>query len=300
MPIRIGTGERGGTFHTQGLALKAALERDLSIPAIEVVESPSGVSIENANRLHAGEIDFGFVSAPWVAAAKKGEAPFDHPIDLRVAAPMNVGPNFFVAHADSGLRKVSDLRGRKVAIGLKSSGIAQHAEAVFAALGIAPGDMERVYVDFAQGADMLAAGEVDAQYQCPIPNRVMLDLAERIRVRVLSYDPPHLDAALKFIPQDRPVIMPKGAFPGVDEDLPQLGVVNLLATHAHVDPETVRHIVRAIVSAAIELGRLDPLFEGLTELLDALKSGSRAALESDGVELHAGAVLAYADLGFLK
>jgi TRAP transporter TAXI family solute receptor len=299
MPIRIGTGERGGTFHTQGLALKHALERDPSIPAIEVVESPSGISIENANRLHAGEIDFGFVSAPWVAAAKQGKPPFDHPIDLRVAAPMNVGPNFFVARADSGLRKVSDLRDRKVAVGLPSGGMAQHAEAVFAALGIASQDLERVHVDFARGAEMLAAGEVDAQYQCPVPNRVMRDLAERVPVRVLAYDPPHLDAALKSIPQDRPVIMPKGAFRGVDEDLPQLGVVNLLVTHAHVDPDTVRHLVRAIVSAAIDLGRLDPLFEGLTGLFDALKSRRRAALELDGIELHAGAVRAYAEAGLL-
>ena len=300
MPIRIGTGERGGTFHAQGLALKEALGRDPSIPGIEVVESPLGVSIENATRLHAGEIDFGFVSAPWVAAALRGEPPFDHPIELRVAAPMNVGPNFFVARADCGLRKVSDLRGRKVAVGLKSNGMTQHAEAVFAALGIATDDLERVYVDFAGGADMLAAGEIDAQFQCPIPNRVMSDLAERIRVRVLAYDPPHLDAALKSIPHDRPVIMPKGAFRGVDEDLPQLGVVNLLVTHADVDPDTVRHIVRAIVTAATELGRLDPLFAELTELFDALKSHGRAALEFDGVELHAGAVRAYAEAGLLR
>jgi TRAP transporter TAXI family solute receptor len=300
MPIRIGTGERGGTFHTQGLALKAALERDPSVPGIEVVESRLGVSIENANRLHTGEIDFGFVSAPWVVAAKKGEPPFDRPIDLRVAAPMNIGPNFFVVRADSGLRKVSDLRDRKVAVGLKNNGMTQHAEAVFAALGIASDDLERVYVDFARGADMLAAGEVDAQFQCPIPNRVMSDLAERVRVRVLSYDPPHLDAALKSIPHDRPIMMRKGSFRGVDEDVPQLGVVNLLVTHAHIDPDTVRHIVRAIVSAAIELGRLDPLFAGLTELFDALKSRSRAALEFEGVELHAGAIRAYAEVGLLR
>ena len=76
MPIRIGTGERGGTFYTQGLALKAALERIPHAPDIEVLESSAGVSIENANRLEAGEIDFGFISAPWVVAAKQGTAPF--------------------------------------------------------------------------------------------------------------------------------------------------------------------------------------------------------------------------------
>ena len=196
MLIRIGTGESGGTFNTQGLALKAALERTPRLPRIEVVESRAGVSIENAIRLDAGEIGFGIISAPWVASAAQGRDPFDRPIDLRVAAPMNIGPNFFVARADSGLRKVSDLRGRKVAVGMNGGGMAEHAEAVFGALGIGADDVTRIYVDFAEGAEMLASGEVDAQFQCPIPNPVMTDLSERIRVRVLSYDPPHLEAAL--------------------------------------------------------------------------------------------------------
>ena len=136
MLIRIGTGETGGTFYTQGLALKAALERTPRLPPIEVVESRAGVSIENAIRLDAGEIELGVISAPWVASAARGTHPFDRPIDLRVAAPMNVGPNFFIARADSGLRKVSDLRGKKVAVGMNGGGMAEHAEAVFGALGI--------------------------------------------------------------------------------------------------------------------------------------------------------------------
>jgi len=299
MPIRIGTGEHGGTFYTQGLALKSVLERAPRMPAIEIVESPLGVSIENAIRLDAGEVDFAFIAAPWLAAARKGQPPFDRPIDLRAAAPMNLGPNFFVARADSGLRKVSDLRGRKVAVGLQNGGMAPHAEAVFAALGIGDGDLERVYVDFAGGADMLAAGEVDAQFQCPIPNRVMTELSERVRLRVLSYDPAELDAALKSIPHDRRITMRKGSFRGVDEDVPQLGVLNLLVTHARADADMVRNVVRAIVSAGAELGRLDPLFTGLGELLATLKSRNRAALEFDcnGVELHVGAVRAFTETG---
>ena len=297
MPIRIGTGEHGGTFYTQGLALKRVLERSPRIPAVEIVESPLGISIENAIRLDAGEIDFAFIAAPWVAAARKGQPPFTRPIDLRVAAPMNLGPNFFIARADSGLRKVSDLRGRRVAVGAQNGGMARHAEAVFLALGIVAGDLERVYVDFAAGADMLAAGEVDAQFQCPIPNRVMNELSERVHLRVLTYDPAHLDAALKSMPHDRCITMRKGSFRGVDEDVLQLGVLNLLVTHARTDADTVQNVVRAIVSARSELARLDPLFAGLGELLEMLKVRNRASLEFDGVELHAGAVRAYTETG---
>src|SRR5258707_15328553 len=114
--IRIGTGERGGTFYTQGLALKAAMERIPRTPRIEVVESPAGMSIENAYRLDGGEIDFGFISAPWGAAAKQGAPPFTQAGDLRIAAPMNLGPHFFVAPARSELPQVSGLCGRTGAV----------------------------------------------------------------------------------------------------------------------------------------------------------------------------------------
>jgi uncharacterized protein len=254
MLIRIGTGEIGGTFYTQGLALKAALERTPRLPPIEVVESRAAVSIENAVRLDAGEIELGVISAPWVASAARGTHPFDRAIDLRVAAPMNVGPNFFIARADSGLRKVSDLRGKKVAVGMNGGGMAEHAEAMCGALGIGADDVTRIFVDFAEGAEMLASGQVDAQFQCPIPNQVMTDLSERIRVRVLSYDPPHLEAALKSIPLDRRFVMRKGAFRGHDEDLPQLGVLNLLVTHARVDDRHRSRHIRARATASALCG----------------------------------------------
>jgi TRAP-type uncharacterized transport system substrate-binding protein len=61
------------------------------------------------------------------------------------------------------------------------------------------------------------------------------------------------------------------------------------------DADMVHNVVRAIVSAGSELGRLDPLFAGLCELLEMLKVRNRASLEFDGVELHAGAVRAYTE-----
>src|SRR5258707_14809515 len=115
--IRIGTGERGGTFYTQGLALKAAMERIPRTPRIEVVESPAGMSIENAYRLDAGGIDFGFISAPWGAAGKQGPPPFTQAGGPRIAATMDSGPNFFVGRPGPERRESSEVRGRKVARG---------------------------------------------------------------------------------------------------------------------------------------------------------------------------------------
>ena len=299
MTIRIGASEIGGTFYTQALALRKVFSRLPALPPVEIVESQVGASIENSIRLDVGALDFAFISAPWVAAAKNGTAPFLRSIDLKTVAPMNVGPNFFVVRANSTLHNVSDLRGKKLAIGLKTGGMTPHADAVLKALGLGPNDLERIHVDFADGARMLISGEVDAQYQRPIPNQVMTELSEQILVRVLRYEPRQIEAALKAVPYDRPTLMKKGAVPGLDEDIPQLGVLNLLVSHARVHEETVRLVVQAVVANAVELGALVPLFAGLRELLDTTRLERCALLEFDNVTLHPGAASAYANLGYI-
>lgn len=97
MNLRIGTSEIGGTFYTQALALKEILKNTPDLPPIAIIESTAGASIENALRLEAGDLDLAFISAPWVSAAKKGVSPFTASLDLKTVAPMNLGPNFFVA-----------------------------------------------------------------------------------------------------------------------------------------------------------------------------------------------------------
>src|SRR5262245_41516245 len=130
MTLRIGTSERGGTFNSQGLALKAVFQRHRSLADAQVLQSNSA-SIENANRLHAGEIEFGFMALNWIGRARNGEPPFGRPIDIRMVAPMNAGPLFFIVRAGSGIKTVSGLRARRVAVGMRTSGMVQHAHNIF-------------------------------------------------------------------------------------------------------------------------------------------------------------------------
>jgi TRAP-type uncharacterized transport system substrate-binding protein len=94
-------------------------------------------------------------------------------------------------------------------------------------------------------------------------------------------------------------MMRKGALRGLDQDVPQLGVLNLLVTHARADATTVEHVVGAIILAATELARLDALFAGLADLIETFgRRQSRATF--GGVELHPGAVRAYLETGSLR
>ena len=296
MTIRIGTSERDGTFYSQGCALKAIFERHAALADVAVVELDSA-STQNAQRLDAGEIEFGFMASNWIGRARTGEPPFARPLTLAMAAPMNAGPLFFIARADSPIRTVRDLSGRRVAIGLPSSGMAQHARGFLGALKL---DFEPVTLDFTAGAQALADGEVDAQFQCPIPNKVMTGLAERIALRVLPYTAGALPAVLHFLPHYRRTVMRKGAIRGLDADVEQLAVVNVLVTHPRVPDAIVQAAVEAIVNGGKELEQINPLFNGLMRLFLPLWAEGPSALEFGGVPLHPGALAAYRAVGLSR
>jgi TRAP transporter TAXI family solute receptor len=296
--IRIGTSEAGGTFHTQGQAIAEIVRATGVADTIEVLTSDSA-SVGNARRLDTGELEFGFMASNWIGRARDGEAPFDRPVALRMASPVNAGPLFFIARADSPLRAVSDLTGRRVAVGPADSGMVQHVHTMFAILGISFDDFTPVHLGFVDGAAALEAGEVDAQFQCPIPNRVMTDLGRRADIRVLGHDPAALDRLIGSVPFYRRVVMAREVLRGIEADSAQVGVLNVLATHERVPPETVSAVVSAMVAGAGDLARLNPLYIGLDGLYEKLRSLGETALEIGGVGLHPGAAEAYRETGLL-
>jgi uncharacterized protein len=296
--VRIGTAERDSTFLSQGLALKTVLDRNPALAPVEVSTS-AHASVDNANRLQSGDIDFGFMASNWIGRAKAGEAPFAQAIDLRMVAPMNAGPLFFIARADSALRSVRDVRGRRLVVGPEKSGMAQHARVILGTLGMTCDDVTPLYLDFAAGADALARGDADAQLQCPIPNKVMTALAERVLIRVLPYAPDDLDTVLRAVPFYRRTVMRQGAIRGLDADVAQAAVVNVLVTHARVAEDKVKDVAFAIFSARDELPRLNSLFDSVGELFEPLRTDGASALEFGGVTLHPGAISAYRSAGLL-
>jgi hypothetical protein len=297
--VRIGTAEPNSTFLSQGLALKTVLDRVPALAPVEVSTS-AHASVENANRLAADDIDFGFMASNWIGRARNGEAPFAQKVDLRMVAPMNAGPLFFIARADSDLRTVTDVRGRRLVVGPQQSGMAQHARVILGTLGLTFDDVTPMFLDFAAGAEALARGEADAQLQCPIPNTVMTALAARVLLRVLPYAAADLDAVLRAVPFYRRTVMRKGAIRGLEADVAQAAVVNVLVTHGRLAEDKVKDVDAAIFAARGELPRLNALFDGIGDLFSPLRSEGARALEFGGVTLHSGAIAAYRAVGLLQ
>ena len=298
MNIVIGTSEFESTFYTQAEAIAAvAREREL-FDRVDILATPTA-SVGNAERLESGGIAFGFLAANWIGRAARGEAPFEHALDIRMAAPANSGPMFFVALAGSGLRTVDDLRGKRVSIGPAGSGMAQHVTTMFGVLGIGFESFEPVHLNFRDGADALAEGGIDAQFQCPIPNKVMTRLAERADIRVLDYGAGQLETLLERVGFYRQARVRAGALRGHERDSRQIGVLNVIATHASTPDGTVARLARLMATQHARLAALNPLFDGLDGLFEPLRSAGAAGLTIDNVLLHPGAAAAYRDLGLI-
>ena len=296
MAIRITSAERDGTFWTQAQALATVLARDPLLTPVEVLESP-GASVETAERLADGAAELGFMAANWVPRAAHGAPPFTRALEIRTVAPMNAGPLFFIVRADAAIGNVADLAGKRVVFGPEKSGMAQHARLIFGLLGI---ETMPLHLDFATGGEAVASGGADAQLQCPIPNRVMTELSERVAIRVLPYGAGQLERLLATVPYYRRALMRQGALRGLDRDMAQIGVLNLLVASPRVGDAAVAAVAGAVAANAAELARLNPLFDGLDGLLRELPVRGEAALAAGGVALHPGAAQAYRTLGLLR
>lgn len=298
MKLRMGTSEFGGTFYTQGLAFAELFNKDRAEADHCVVET-TDASIHNAEQLDRGELEFGFMASNWIGRARSATAPFTRRIELRMIAPANAGPMFFIKLADSTIRSIADFPGKRIAVGTRGSGMEQHVHTIFAALGISFDSFTPVNMGFAEGADALIAGEIDAQFQPPIPNRVMSDLSERADVRVVPYATGQMERILADVPFYRGVTMEKNVFRGVVEDVAQIAVVNVLVTHERISQRDVYHMARVIADNLDTLPGMNPLFRGLKALFEPLRTRGAAAFEFGGVPLHPGALKAYRETGWL-
>ena len=299
MAIRIGTSEHGGTFYTQGSAFAELFNRGRSGDDQCIVQT-TDASIHNAEQLDYGELEFGFMASNWIGRARESVPPFTRKIALRMVAPANAGPMFFVKLANSPLQSIADFTGKRIIVGAKGSGMEQHVHTIFGVLGISFDNFSPVNMGFAEGADALIAGSVDAQFQPPIPNRVMTELSQRVDVRVIPYAQGQIEKVLAAVPFYRRVTMEKGIFRGVTENIDQVGVVNVLVTHERTPDRVVCDIATVIAKNLDALPQMNPLFKGIKNLFEPLRTQGAASFEFGGVALHPGAARAYKDAGWLK
>ncbi|MGH7795898.1 MAG: TAXI family TRAP transporter solute-binding subunit [Candidatus Binatia bacterium] len=145
-----------------------------NVPNLDVSVTATGGSVENIRRVNGGEAEMVLSFASDVHEAFYGQEKFKgKPLtNYRSVGVVFVGVAHAITFADSGIRTVQDLAGKRVAVGTPGSGTFASAERVFRSLGIWD-KINRIPLLGAQAGEAMSDGKADAFFWTgPEPDRV--------------------------------------------------------------------------------------------------------------------------------
>jgi hypothetical protein len=290
--INVLTGGTSGVYYPMGVALSQIYGK--ALPDAKVSVQATKASAENLNLLQAGRGEVAFTLGDSLSDAWKGdaEAGFATPLKkLRGIAGMY--PNYIqiVASADSGIKSLADLKGKRVSVGAPKSGTELNARAVLKAAGLTYKDLAKVeYLPFGESVELMKNRQLDVTLQSAgLGVSALRDLASAMKIVVVEIPPAVVakigDAAYQ------PAMIPAGTYEGQTSDVPAIAIQNFLVTHEGVSADTVYKLTKS-------------MWENLPALIAAHSAGKAIrkenALAGMAVPLHPGAEKYYREIGLLK
>jgi TRAP transporter TAXI family solute receptor len=251
----LATGQTFGEYSVLGVALASVLADADAEPC---VLSTAG-SVENCERLAAGDVNFALAQGDVAAMAFAGTGIFDGHVpaqDLRVLSALYPEAVQIATLEGSGVRELADLAGREVSLGEAGSGTRANAMRVLRAAGIPVGQLS--YADSrptAEALDALAAGDLDAVFVTSAwPLGALTDLAARTDLRLV---PIPEEAIERLSAIDRALVevtLPSNTYPGEREPCRTVAVTSMLLTRADVDDDLVTTLLDATFDHVQQLG----------------------------------------------
>jgi len=242
-------GPDGGTFQYFSNGMSTRLSKDLA--DVEVTNMASAGSVENIRRVNSGDADFGIAYSGDTYLARHGKLPKDptqytnvHAISYLYGAPAHL-----VVLENSGITKVEDLKGKRVAVGGAGSGAAASAQRYFTALGLWD-NMNIEFIGYSKAASAMGDRLIDAMWVfAGFPNASVIQAAASNRVRVLSTVSAGEKAGFfSEFPFYTQVTIPAGTYSGVDYDVTTFQDSALWITNANLDPQLVYDATKNIFS----------------------------------------------------
>jgi TRAP transporter TAXI family solute receptor len=290
--INVLTGGTSGVYYPMGVALSQIYGKVL--PDAKMSVQSTMASAENLNLLQAGRGEIGFTLGDALSDAWRGdaEAGFKAPLK-KLRGVAGIYPNYIqiVASADSGIKTLADLKGKRIAVGAPKSGTELNARAIFKAAGLSYGDFAKVeYLPFGQSVELMKNRQLDATLQSAgLGVSSLRDLAASIKIVIVPI--PAAVIAKVGDPAYQAGTMPANTYEGQSSDVPTAFVQNFLVTHQGVPTDTVYKMTKS-------------MYENLDHLAAAHAAAKQinknAALIGMPLPLHAGAEKYYREIGLIK
>jgi uncharacterized protein len=290
--INVLTGGQSGVYYPMGVALSQIFAKD--VPNARATAQVTKASAENLNLLQAGRGELAFTLADSLSDAWKGdaEAGFPRPLDkLRGLSATYNNYIQIVANADSGIKTLADLKGKRISVGAAKSGTELNARAIFKAAGLSYADMAKVeYLPFGESVELMKNRQLDATLQSAgLGVASIRDLATAVKIVVI---PVPADVVTKVGDAAYQVSMiPANTYSGQTADVPTAAIPNFLVTHSGVSDDVAYRMTKAMYD------NIDTLYAAH----NAAKVIKREnAIKGMPVPLHPGAERYYKEVGLIK
>ena len=285
--LTIATGGTGGVYYPLGGALAQIYTRE--IPGMVASAQATVASVFNVQALEQGKVDVAFAQGDvaHVAYTTGTDTIQTAHRNLRGMAVLYTNTVQIVVREDSDIRTVADLRGRRVGVGAPGSGTEVAARIIVEAHGLQYDDVLVDYLSFTEVAAQMQDRTLDAGFvSASYPVAAITDAATSMGIRLLPVTPDTVARIREEYPFLKAVVIPKGTYRGMDEDLPTIGMDNVLACRAGLPDDLVYQLTRV-------------LFESLSELAETHAAARRISIEeapNTSIPLHPGAARYYQEV----
>lgn len=263
--VTIATGGASGPYNIIGTTLADTYSKTYGINSRT---QTTGASVENVNLIKEDKIEMAFTMSDVVSQAVEGTEGFTEPTD-KISQIAALYPNYvqIVTTADSGIETFEDLRGKRIAVGDQNSGVEVNARTLLEGHGITYDDIQVDYLGYAEAADGLRAGQIDAAFLTSgLPNASLLELSQSLDIRLVSVDP----ADVEQIAQDQSYFValeiPADTY-GNEEAIPTAAIMNALVVNSDMSEDDVYKLTKTF-------------FENLDALENSHQAASDITLEA--------------------
>jgi TRAP transporter TAXI family solute receptor len=290
--LSIATGGTGGVYYPLGGGMAAVLSK--YVDGMQATAEVTGGSVANLQLIGTAKPYIALTMSDATLDAYKGEDKFKgKPVPVRTLMILYPNRMHVVTLDGTGIRRIADLKGKRVSTGSGGSATEVMAFRVLEAAGLDKDkDMRRERLGVAESAAALKDRKIDAFFWVGgLPTAAVTDLASSPGIRIRLIDHADLVPAMnqKYGELYVKDTIGKDVYRGMERDNDQATVMNLLVAHEKMDDKTAYAIVKTIFDKRDELIRVHKEAENIK--LENQKK------EASPIPWHPGAMKYFAEKG---
>lgn len=290
--LTLGTSSAGGTWYPATQVMAKIIQEE--IPGVKVTVMPGG-SVSNIKGTSIGTYDLALAHTQDIADGLMGAGVFKKKV-TNLRGLMNLWTNYvqIAVRADSNIKTISDLKGKRIAPGQKGWGGEAATRMVLSLYNLSYKDMAKVeFTGWSGMVDLFKDRHVDAAVACStagVSSFQEMSLTGK-GIRILPLSDEAISKADKLNPGYFKNVLPANTYKGQTTPVPTLGSTTILFCRDNLPNDLAYKITQALLKRKAELANTLGAFKELT---------LEFAPKIPAVTLHPGAAKFYKEKGVLK